>query len=123
MILEPYSLEHLLTRFDHQDETLPKALSEILHLLNATDNIQSYLTGKGISKQGHFFEKPFVASKVPDTLTGEHPLDVGQEEHEHAREHDDAILGQMIADRVREPLEDMISRLVLQLTSSSLVQF
>jgi hypothetical protein len=113
MILEAYSLEHLLSRFDHQDETLPQVLNEIMHLLNSTDNIQSYLTEKALPKQGNFFEKQLVAPKITATLIDENLLDLGQEVGEHASEQKDAILGQMLADRVKEPLEDMISRLVL----------
>jgi hypothetical protein len=58
---------------------------------------------------------------VIGTLAGELPLDSGEKECELPGDQKDAILGQMLADRLREPLEDMISRLVLELTSSSLI--
>jgi hypothetical protein len=93
MILERYSLDHLLSRFDHQDETLPQALSEILHLLNSTDNVQTYLAVKGTSSTCHTFKKPFVAPQVIGTLAAGHPLDSVEKECELPGDQKDAILG------------------------------
>jgi hypothetical protein len=44
LILEPYTLDYLLNRFEHDDQTLPQALQLILEILHSTDNVQSYLS-------------------------------------------------------------------------------